>query len=47
MNNQMKEFIAEVRRCMEALMETGEFPPDTCPADIYTLCVELRREEGK
>lgn len=43
----MNEFIAEVKRCMEALMETGEFPHDTCPADIYTMCIELQQGEEK
>lgn len=37
--------IEEVKRCMVSLMETGEFPSDTCPADIYTLCQEATKLE--
>jgi hypothetical protein len=43
MNDETKQFIDEIKRCMISLMENGEFPPDTCPADIYTACIEIQK----
>lgn len=41
------EFLAqETARCMQAMMETGEFPADICPADLYTYAQEFMQEQG-
>lgn len=37
---------SEVVRCMESMISTGEFPEDTCPADLLAYALELQQMES-